>query len=1706
MTGPDPLSDRYPILLAPLRLQTRWTATELLVRAFPDDWAVDAFEPLPTRQEVEAAQRHVVARWLAGRNRGEQLAAWRALAASTGTGRAAWLFTNFPARNPDDEPRKIRAQRILVVAGEERFAPADRAPATTYWTAAWLARDDPDAERAARQALVASVGRDRAEAILARRPAGLDQPPPAAAEDVIVAFLHLSSSDVPTRPASWSTPARARLLPDQLVLLGFDRVGRQVLSQTGAPIPESLVVGLNPALPDDEQLRVVDEALRVPDELRWMVDFDRAVEVGLGWRVPLADPFRTGLHRLVVIGLRTRTAPLDTGRELAGLLLNHFHGPTGLRVVPQGTPTNNTETASSGHDRPDEITEAFTALFRPHPNVPIEMWHLKRADRVLAELLGLDPRTFFPVPGSEATDQAEARAMNLALWPATWGYHLKSTLWPMFSGAQGVASVDALRDFFARYVSGCGAVPAIHIGRQPYGILPTTAFSRLTWPDEPADVAAARRRLHSVLTVATGDWRVFAASVPRVDDDGDPHQTLLDVLGLHPASVEFDQRYVHSVNDYYNRLYLRGDGPRVQSTLTQLDHARVSRLLARLGYDQATDIDLRLVTARHHRLTGPLVEAGPLSEQDTLAPHTADGRNYLQWLADRGRNGLDSMRLESGFTSNRPPRALLYLLLRHALMLGFHETTLRMRSRIPGQEFLLSGGHRESPFVHVTPTALASESTFEPIYAPAPELTGDASAALGEHVQRIIGQDPDTTDLLAQIEAIERLAETPTAALERALVQHLDCCSYRLDAWWLGLAHERLVTQRYRPDFSDYRRGIHVGAYGWLEEVRPNPVAPRRVTLDGELGEVFTPPGADPLFAAAGSDGFLHAPSLDQASTSAILRTGFLSNATPANPATLAVDLSSERVRLARTFLDGLRTGQSLGALFGYQFERGLHDRHGDGLEVDRFIYLLRRFFPLRAKKIPDTVPPEDTDVRLIEARNVVDGLALVRHVTRTGQAGYPFGLPIEADPPATPAQVAAINAEVRRLLDINDALADLAVAEGVHQVVLGNMDRAGAALDGFAKAGATGGPPPADPQVVRTPRGAATLTHRVALHLPEVADPTASPIPGMRMTPRALADPALNAWLAELLPAPEEVGCLVTWHEPDGERVVTQADLGLQPIDLLWTVRPEDRAAMSDLDDRVVGQVPDVPAELRYTAVVPGMTTFFQLSSLLASLRPLVAGRPVRPTDVVPAAGIEPVDPVLDDTVDLPRGRPAAVLDRLRELRAELAAFVADDVSDVDDALRRVAELLGAASGFGLPVSGWSELNGRRRAIHDDLLAAVAAVGQRMVTALGTADAALAEYDVLPGDTDPAERVRRLERIERLLTTEPQSPRPATPDDLRSALDDLRRDFTGKLDDVTAIGPGTLEGLLAAVRNLLPLNRFEPTGLELAPFEERVAAFAADLATRASGAEGECTARVTAAESALATYDTATSGPERATAAIAAIRAMLGEDAPATTEFTVPEAIATQWREVVAAAEQGRLTGHLDREFPVDDWLHGIARVRERMRHWERVTLLADAVARVEPGLTPAQFPYRDGDPWLGLELPSGFSLEEDRLLYAAHYPAPFRPGRTQSAILIDEWTEVLPARQETTGVAVNFDGPGTEPPQSMLLVTPPALTGTWQWDDIVAAVTETLDLTRIRLVEPDRLESTAYAHLLPATGMVATRHPITIATDVAVNNQAVE
>jgi hypothetical protein len=159
---------------------------------------------------------------------------------------------------------------------------------------------------------------------------------------------------------------------------------------------------------------------------------------------------------------------------------------------------------------------------------------------------------------------------------------------------------------------------------------------------------------------------------------------------------------------------------------------------------------------------------------------------------------------------------------------------------------------------------------------------------------------------------------------------------------------------------------------------------------------------------------------------------------------------------------------------------------------------------------------------------------------------------------------------------------------------------------------------------------------------------------------------------------------------------------------------------------------------------------------------------------------------------------------------------------------------------------------------------------------------------------------------------------------------------------------------------------------------------------------------------------------------------------------------------------------------------------------------------------------PYRASDSWLAVEFPTTepldptqpFNIEHDTLSITIHGDAAFTPAAAQCGVLIDDWTEDIPTRNETTGIAFNYDQPNVTPPQTLLLAVTPQLKGHWTWDDLVGILNDTLLRAKLRAVEPqllDKLDKAEVGVLLPAILADFSQYDLNLALDYRLNTNFV-
>src|SRR5574341_1734874 len=277
-------------------------------------------------------------------------------------------------------------------------------------------------------------------------------------------------------------------------------------------------------------------------------------------------------------------------------------------------------------------------------------------------------------------------------------------------------------------------------------------------------------------TILVGDWSsdvcssdlVLARSTAMVGGPGDPYQILLNVIGLHPTSVQYAERF----SERFDLAYNKGRLSTAPNAMSVADLNRVTeearQLLQSYGVANAVTPEiLRQFQFTHViPLNGPLIDTVPLSEQAPIRPYAPNNQNYIDWLVSAAGESLQKLQDQTGFTESHPPTALLYLLLRYALLEAYFDATVQLATiklNLTPQE--VSGLRRQPSFVYVDPQAPDREGRLALLSLPDVRLTNDPNVGVGEHITQNLKTLAAAQRLREQIEALGTLAKVPTAPL-----------------------------------------------------------------------------------------------------------------------------------------------------------------------------------------------------------------------------------------------------------------------------------------------------------------------------------------------------------------------------------------------------------------------------------------------------------------------------------------------------------------------------------------------------------------------------------------------------------------------------------------------------------------------------------------------------------------------------------------------------------------------------------------------------------------------------------------------------------------------------------------------------------------------------------------------------------------------------
>ncbi len=816
------------------------------------------------------------------------------------------------------------------------------------------------------------------------------------------------------------------------------------------------------------------------------------------------------------------------------------------------------------------------------------------------------------------------------------------------------------------------------------------------------------------------------------------------------------------------------------------------------------------------------------------------------------------------------------------------------------------------------------------------------------------------------------LSSLPTAELERLMSEHVSMFGYGVTPWFLSLINRALwIIRSGLPTDNTTSEGSYIGAYGLVLNLEKGS---SRTLVNGDsiIVDSIDDNPRDIVAIDGDNQGFIHAPSINHAITAAVMRSGYMATGGLENSA-FEINLSSGRVKKALWLMDGIRNGQPLGALLGYQLERNLHER-----KMDKYIFDLRNLFPL----VSDILINNGSDLNeTVEANNVVDGLKLLDFLRKGNltQEWHDFESMLEAA-----SETSIMNEVIDQLEDCLDAVSDLALTESTFQVTRGNFAKASAIQKSMNE-----GKYIPEPEVVKTPRTGHPFTQRVGIclsgHIPSgfVSKWKSQP------TPRALAEPILNKWIGEQIGDPEKIGMVIKYEvETDvgNEKLlnISLDKLGIQPIDLVFMINTSVIDQESEISRFITAKVVkivdhEIPnsiyidlesggsVEVPFCSIIPMLQNIFRI---------ITGGEFLQPEHLVHHGMID------DGVNNTGKINLTELISRVEQiylmlgdsgLKGDLEMKKIELENDISGAAEKLKDALIYSSLFGIPE-------------------------------------AIPHFTTEVSDKDVV-----LNRASSVIQI------------IEKRLDNYSVKFS-EIDN----------------------------GWNEVPFAKEY---------------------------------------------LELVRGLLGGNF-----IILPLFKLINPREFSHSIKDSHLILPKNDPLAMETWLARMGRIRENIGHFENFILNADFLRDYDSDeirLKPVQLPYRPNDHSVMEELPENYFEDHDqdttpvsldKLSLAFLFDTSFdiiegwniTTGSTETfadefaGIVVGEFTEVIPGKEETTGIAFHYDQPNAEAPQSILLSIPPA-NKPYSLKYFVDTVNTALELAKLRAIEPEHLNEGMDIYLNP-------------------------
>lgn len=792
-------------------------------------------------------------------------------------------------------------------------------------------------------------------------------------------------------------------------------------------------------------------------------------------------------------------------------------------------------------------------------------------------------------------------------------------------------------------------------------------------------------------------------------------------------------------------------------------------------------------------------------------------------------------------------------------------------------------------------------------------------------------------------------------------------------------------------------KGIYIGCYAWIEGLKPK-------NIDKQADD---------------QGGFIHAPSVAQAGASALLRSAYLQNTDELGNKLFEVNLTSKRVRDVKQIMDGLRAGLSIGELFGYRFERGLHDA-----ELDSLIFYFRVAF------IDDVSKLTKREESYFMPEKVLDGYDMIYNVKKimleknkiVKDAFNEYFLENNkiSNYSLNEENLKKLEFIVKDLLNALDALSDLMISEGIYQTIQGNYTSAAAVLTNLQK-----GLPPIDPEFIKTKRTGYIITNKVMLFFDNQHNPVKGKVSSnyLRNIRKAL-EPDLHNWLETHL-----AKCIQLNMNENNSRETFNDDawpLPISAIDLFYLVDCENKKHVENnkrllgvlnyfsepenkFDDKLIEHLLPMLTALKRTilnAASIQIKDFFQSYTVEPEIDSLEYKKRVS-AELLYLEQLKEFDPFLKKLRE--KKDQLSSLLRFEEAKSGLEkrffATIAPsnnrisklekgvDFNDIE-AMREIIESCALLNIPNLLPSSYLQLN------KQDFKVCLKRVG-------------IDKFDNLTDrDEDGKNRMTQEQKMK-------------SQSDYETISWDNYNLFSESND------PHLL--FIAKACYLLTFLKDKLDRVD-ALFKETEVSIANNQRNELAQLELRCNY-----------YESI-------------IKLFLGND------FKVIRKIDLDSNSIdlTKSFSRAEIDSDKKQKFVISSWVSGLSRVRPKMKALSQFKIFdgfynKEKAVRYIPIQTASN---GKRNPWISVDFSyePKFKIEKDytSLLFMLENEEDPRFTKLNKGILIDEWTEFIPNDAETTGVAFNYDQPNNEPPQVLLLCV--ASQNKWDGQDLSTMLRQTI------------------------------------------------